>query len=215
MEDSISIKVPSRFTASFIFTTQQVCAPRRCAIFPRGRSRQKRRPRTSHLRYKALRPPSGFWSCSTFARSQRIRRIPRPSIMSQHITLHKVFGRRRRFRIIYTSPLPSHLPLLILLISSTNRLSNHPVHRRAWILQSTRLDFTVAGKESVDASGLTGGELVHASVVGVVHEVVDGVDTAGTAGITASGAARSSRGLGGGVGNGITTKLPVSASSNL
>lgn len=60
----------------------------------------------------------------------------------------------------------------------------------------------VSGPVRVNASLLAGGELLVASVIRVVHVVVDGVDTGlAGAGVTADGAARGGRGLGGGVGN--------------
>ena len=66
---------------------------------------------------------------------------------------------------------------------------------------------TVSVEEGVHASALEGGELGHAGVVGVVHEVMDRVNTGvgGTsAGVPSSGAAGGGSGLGGGVGDGIT-----------
>lgn len=68
---------------------------------------------------------------------------------------------------------------------------------------------TVLVEEGGHAGSLTGGELVHAGIVGVVHVVVDGVDTGGRAGIAANGAAGSSGSLGGGVGDGVATISPL------
>ena len=53
----------------------------------------------------------------------------------------------------------------------------------------------------LEAGSLTSGELSHAGVIGVVHEVVDGVYTSARAGVTAGGAAKGRHLLGGGVGD--------------
>jgi len=47
-----------------------------------------------------------------------------------------------------------------------------------------QLDSTVGGDLGLEAGDLSLGEVVHARVIGVVHVVVDGIDTAAGAGIT-------------------------------
>lgn len=74
---------------------------------------------------------------------------------------------------------------------------------------------TVVLVEGVHAGALTGGKLVHAGVVGVVHVVVDGVNTSGSAGITANRAAGSGGSLSRGVGDRVTTVRTPLATAHL
>jgi len=71
-------------------------------------------------------------------------------------------------------------------------------------LTRSKADTTVCGHLGLQASDLAGGELVHASIISVVHEVVDGVNTTARAGIAVAGASESSRRLRGGIRDGVT-----------